>query len=37
MKTGKGFFEWDAESIRREKARYESRLRAALEVLKEDL
>jgi 3-hydroxybutyryl-CoA dehydrogenase len=37
MKTGKGFYDWDEESIGREKARYEARLRAALEVLKPDL
>jgi len=37
MKTGRGFYAWDEASIRAEKARYEARLRAALEVLREDL
>lgn len=37
MKTGKGFFEWDAESIRREKARYEGKLLAGLELLEDEL
>ncbi|HSJ96748.1 MAG TPA: 3-hydroxyacyl-CoA dehydrogenase NAD-binding domain-containing protein [Myxococcota bacterium] len=37
MKSGKGFYEWDAESIRREKERYEARLLAALALLKEDM
>lgn len=36
MKTGKGFFEWDAASVAREKARYEACLKAALEVLEKD-
>lgn len=36
MKTGKGFFDWDEASIRREKARYEAQLLAALEVLKRE-
>ena len=36
MKTGKGFFEWDAASVAREKARYEACLKAALEVLRKD-
>ena len=36
MKTGKGFFEWDADSVAREKARYEACLKAALEVLEKD-
>lgn len=37
MKTGKGFFEWDAESIKREKARYEGKLMAGLELLGDEL
>ncbi len=37
MKTGKGFFEWDADSIKREKARYEGKLLAGLELLKDEL
>ena len=37
MKTGKGFFDWDAESIRREKARYEGKLLAGLSLLKDEL
>ena len=37
MKTGRGFYEWDADSIAREKARYEARLLAALEVLRDEL
>jgi 3-hydroxybutyryl-CoA dehydrogenase len=36
MKTGRGFFEWDEAAIRREKARYEAQLLAALEVLKRE-
>ncbi len=37
MKTGKGFFEWDADSIKREKARYEGKLLAGLDLLKDEL
>jgi 3-hydroxybutyryl-CoA dehydrogenase len=37
MKTGKGFFEWGEESIKREKARYEGLLQAGLELLKDEL
>ena len=37
MKTGKGFFEWDAASIKSEKARYEGKLLAGLELLKDEL
>jgi 3-hydroxybutyryl-CoA dehydrogenase len=37
MKTGKGFFEWDPESIKREKARYEGKLMAGLELLGDEL
>jgi 3-hydroxybutyryl-CoA dehydrogenase len=37
MKTGKGFFEWDSESIQREKARYEGKLLAGLDLLKDEL
>jgi len=37
MKTGKGFFDWDAESIRREKVRYEGKLLAGLDLLKDEL
>ena len=34
MKSGKGFYDWDPESIAAEKARYEARLLAALALLK---
>lgn len=37
MKSGKGFFEWDSDSIRREKARYEGKLLAGLDLLKDEL
>ena len=37
MKTGRGFFEWDADSIKREKARYEGKLLAGLDLLKDEL
>lgn len=37
MKTGRGFYDWDDESIQQEKARYESRLLAALQVLAQDM
>ena len=37
MKTGKGFFEWTPESIRAEKARYEGKLLAGLELLEDEL
>ena len=37
MKTGRGFYAWDAESIRREKARYEERLLQALALLREEI
>jgi 3-hydroxybutyryl-CoA dehydrogenase len=37
MKTGKGFFQWDAESIKREKKRYEGKLMAGLDLLKDEL
>ena len=37
MKTGKGFFEWDADSIKREKSRYEGKLLAGLDLLKDEL
>lgn len=37
MKTGKGFFEWDPDSIKREKARYEGKLMAGLELLEDEL
>ena len=34
MKTGEGFYKWDAESAARERARYERALLKALEILK---
>ena len=37
MKTGKGFFEWNAASIKREKARYEGKLLAGLDLLRDEL
>ncbi len=37
MKTGRGFYDWDEESIRAEKARYERLLLAGLELLKSEL
>lgn len=37
MKTGKGFYEWDAQSIQREKARYEGKLLAGLALLQDEL
>jgi 3-hydroxybutyryl-CoA dehydrogenase len=37
MKTGKGFYEWDAATIRKEKARYEGKLLAGLELLEDEL
>jgi 3-hydroxybutyryl-CoA dehydrogenase len=37
MKTGRGFFQWDADSIRREKARYEGKLMKGLELLGDEL
>jgi 3-hydroxybutyryl-CoA dehydrogenase len=36
MKTGRGFYDWDAEAIAREKARYERALLAALAVLRDE-
>jgi 3-hydroxybutyryl-CoA dehydrogenase len=36
VKTGEGFYEWDAERAAREQARYERALAAALEILKRD-
>ena len=37
MKTGQGFFQWDAASIQREKARYEGKLLAGLALLQDEL
>lgn len=37
MKTGKGFFEWDPERIKQEKARYEGKLLAGLDLLRDEL
>jgi 3-hydroxybutyryl-CoA dehydrogenase len=37
MKSGKGFFAWDAESIQKEKARYEGKLMAGLDLLRDEL
>ena len=36
MKTGHGFFPWDAESMAKERARYERALRKCLEIFKEE-
>lgn len=36
MKTGHGFFAWDAESMAQERARYERALRKCLEIFKEE-
>jgi 3-hydroxybutyryl-CoA dehydrogenase len=36
MRTGKGFYAWDAASIERERARYEACLKAALAILEGD-
>jgi hypothetical protein len=36
MKTGRGFYEWTPASIAKEKARYERKLRAALQLLEDD-
>jgi 3-hydroxybutyryl-CoA dehydrogenase len=36
MKTGEGFYKWDAESSARERARYERALLKALQILKEE-
>jgi 3-hydroxybutyryl-CoA dehydrogenase len=36
VKTGEGFYQWDAERAAREQARYERALAAALEILKRD-
>jgi 3-hydroxybutyryl-CoA dehydrogenase len=37
MKTGRGFYEWNADSIQREKARYEGKLMAGLDLLGDEL
>jgi 3-hydroxybutyryl-CoA dehydrogenase len=37
MKSGQGFYAWDAQSIEREKARYEGLLLAALALLRDEL
>ncbi len=37
MKTGRGFFAWDAASIKAEKARYEGKLMAGLDLLQDEL
>lgn len=37
MKTGEGFFSWTPETIAVERSRYDARLRAALELLADDL
>jgi 3-hydroxybutyryl-CoA dehydrogenase len=37
MKTGRGFFEWDAERIKKEKVRYEGKLLAGLDLLRDEL
>jgi 3-hydroxybutyryl-CoA dehydrogenase len=36
FKTGRGFFEWNDESIARERARYERALRKCLEIFREE-
>jgi 3-hydroxybutyryl-CoA dehydrogenase len=36
FKTGRGFFDWDPESIAKERARYERALRKCLEIFKEE-
>jgi 3-hydroxybutyryl-CoA dehydrogenase len=36
FKTGRGFFEWDADSMAKERARYERALRKCLEIFKEE-
>ena len=36
MKTGHGFFPWDADSMAQERARYERALRKCLEIFKEE-
>ena len=36
MKTGHGFFPWDADSMAKERARYERALRKCLEIFKEE-
>jgi 3-hydroxybutyryl-CoA dehydrogenase len=37
MKTGRGFYEWTPESIAKERARYESLLRAGLALIEDEL
>jgi 3-hydroxybutyryl-CoA dehydrogenase len=37
MKTGEGFFSWTPETIEAERSRYDARLRAALELLADEL
>jgi 3-hydroxybutyryl-CoA dehydrogenase len=36
FKTGRGFFEWDAQSMAKERARYERALRKCLEIFREE-
>ncbi len=36
FKTGRGFFEWDEQSIAKERARYERALRKCLEIFREE-
>ncbi|MBS0519428.1 MAG: 3-hydroxyacyl-CoA dehydrogenase [Proteobacteria bacterium] len=36
FKTGRGFFEWNAESIAKERARYERALRKCLEIFRDE-
>ena len=37
MKTGRGFYEWDAEKIKAERQRYDELLRAGLKLIRKEL
>jgi len=37
MKTGEGFFPWTSETIKAERERYESLLRAGLKLIQKEL